>query len=308
MFNLFKSKKTKRSSTSSPKYEQEISRKPDYVGLDFEYATSYKGSICSVGIASFKDGQLVDKFYSLVKPPNNEYNWVNTNINHISKLDTDRSPNYKQIFPEIKKRLHNNTVVAHGAYHTEKACLEQAMDFYGIFDNLKIKWECTQDKYDCSLNVACDVLGIELDHHNALSDAKACGYLYQIYLNGKIPYGKLQAAKTESKRNPAQSIYHERISGDVLKPDFENVENKDNPFYMKKVVITGFANGDTKKEMAQTLKKLGADIDTGVGKKTNFLIVGESPGPSKLKKMETLIEEGKEASIITYKKYLNMIK
>ena len=76
---------------------------------------------------------------------------------------------------------------------------------------------------------------------------------------------------------------------------------------MKKVVISGFKNSD-KDWIAEELKKLGADIDTSVGKRTNYLIIGENVGPSKLNKMQQNIKEGKEASIIDIKEYNELKK
>lgn len=95
------------------------------------------------------------------------------------------------------------------------------------------------------------------------------------------------------------------LSGDVLKPDFEHAINKENPFYMKKVVVSGLCDSD-KIEIAKELKELGADINGSVSSKTNFLIIGETPGPIKLNKMQANIEEGKEAKIITFEEYKEM--
>jgi DNA polymerase-3 subunit epsilon len=159
------------------------------------------------------------------------------------------------------------------------------------------------------LNVACKVCGIELDHHQALSDAKACGFLYHLNLKNELPYDLIQSEKQLENQytNDYNSYFPKSIKGDVLKPDFENAINKDNPFFMKKVVVSGFGNIE-KESIAAELKDLGADVDTSIGKKTNFLIIGENAGPSKLKKMQLNIDEGKEASIITVSEFNEMKK
>jgi len=100
---------------------------PDFVAIDFEYATREKGTICSVAIVSFKEGKIIDKFNSLVQPPNNEYELRNNFIHKIHSRLTEHAPSFVEIFPEIYKRLNHNTVVAHGAFHTDKICLEQAI-------------------------------------------------------------------------------------------------------------------------------------------------------------------------------------
>ena len=92
----------------------------------------------------------------------------------------------------------------------------------------------------------------------------------------------------------------------MLRPDFESATNRENPFFMKKVVLTGFSDS-LKEKLAIELKDLGADLDTGVSKKTNYLIIGDNPGPSKISKMKSNIEDGKEARIINYEEYQGMV-
>ena len=271
----------------------------DFVAVDFEYATPQKWTICSVGIVSFKEGKIIDKFYSLVQPPDNEYKWRNIYIHKIDSRLTENAPSFVEIFPEIYKRLNNNTVVAHGAFHTERVCLEQAISQYNIETSLNIKWKCTQEICKCGLDVACRVCNIELFHHDALSDAIGCGLLYFKYLKSDLPINEFQRVKNKEKTRSNNIDYPNQLTGDVLKPDFENAKNKSNPFYKKKVVLSGFTNSD-KERIAKELKELGADIDTAVGNNTNFLITGGNGiGPSKLKKMQANIIKGKDAQIIS---------
>ncbi len=283
--------------------------KPDFVSIDFEHAARNKGSVCSVGIVSFKNGEIIDEYYSLVKPPQNKYEWFTTNKHKINASHTENSPLFSDIFPEIKKRIENNTVVAHGAFHTDKHCLEQAMELNNISSDLNLRWECTQEICNSKLNVACKVCGIELDHHQALSDAKACGLLYNLNRKNGLPYDLIQSEKELEKQSSKDnnSYFPKSLKGDVLKPDFENAKNKDNPFFMKKVVVSGFGNNE-KENIAAELKELGADVDTSIGKKTNFLIIGDNAGPSKLKKMQLNIDDGKEAFIITLAEFNEMKK
>lgn len=92
-----------------------------------------------------------------------------------------------------------------------------------------------------------------------------------------------------------------------MKPDL-NVKDKDNPFYSKKVVLTGVLDSISRKEAAQILKEKGADIDTGVSKRTNYVIAGHGAGPSKLKKIEQYNKAGADILIVTEEKFLKMMK
>lgn len=83
---------------------------------------------------------------------------------------------------------------------------------------------------------------------------------------------------------------HSQISGDLKQKDLTNAD-PNNPFYDKKVVITGVFNMD-RNEMAARLKDMGADINGSISRKTNFVVVGEDAGPSKLQKIDTLKSQG----------------
>ena len=50
--------------------------------------------------------------------------------------------------------------------------------------NIATKWECTLKIYrdkgfkPCGLDILCEHFNIDLEHHEALSDARACAKLY----------------------------------------------------------------------------------------------------------------------------------
>lgn len=275
----------------------------EFVAIDFEHAMPFKGSICSVGIVSFKNGNIVDEYSSLIQPPENEYSPFTMRVHGITPAATENAPKFTDIYPEIRKRINGCTVVAHNAFSTDKPCLEQAMVHNGIIDNLNIEWECTYAITNAKLNIVAKVCRLELNHHDALSDAKVCGEIYKLHKNGNLPIDAISEACCNNRKTKVKKISHEeRLKGDVFKPDFEHATNKKNPFFMKKVVVTGFSTPQ-KRAIATELKSLGADVDTGVTKKTNFLIAGENAGPVKLSKMRKNIEEGKDATILSLESY-----
>ena len=40
----------------------------NFAAIDFETANQHATSVCSVGIVVVRDGEISDKFYSLIKP------------------------------------------------------------------------------------------------------------------------------------------------------------------------------------------------------------------------------------------------
>ena len=158
----------------------------DFVAIDFETATGQRNTACSVGIVTFKDGEIVEEFHALIQPPNNEYFWKNTEVHGITEYDTRNTGSFNSIYPEIYKRLKGKTIVAHNESF-DRSVLKQSMALYGIDApdlNLHEKWECSLKIYrdkgfkPADLAACCDIMDIELQHHEALSDARACGWLY----------------------------------------------------------------------------------------------------------------------------------
>lgn len=47
----------------------------NFAAIDFETANFERSSVCSVGIVVVRNGEIVDKFYSLIKPEPEYYNY-----------------------------------------------------------------------------------------------------------------------------------------------------------------------------------------------------------------------------------------
>ncbi|MBP5582643.1 MAG: 3'-5' exoribonuclease, partial [Bacteroidales bacterium] len=64
----------------------------DFAAIDFETANYSHTSVCSVGIVIVKNGEIVDTFYSLIKPEPNYYNYWCTQVHGLTRNDTDSAP------------------------------------------------------------------------------------------------------------------------------------------------------------------------------------------------------------------------
>ena len=97
--------------------------------------------------------------------------------------------------------------------------------------------------------------------------------------------------------DPARQLSH-----DAKIQDLSQVENPDNFFYNKRVVISGiFESYPMREDLALILKKLGADVNTSISKKTDVVIFGNAYGPSKMKKVKELNESGCSIAILNEK-------
>ncbi len=266
-----------------------------FVALDFETAKQARHTVCAVGLVQVIEGVIVQKFYTLIQPPDNEYDMHTVAVHGMNATHTANAPTFPEIYPLLKIMLHDNNVVCHNASFDISA-LKSSMEYYGIDPHdLNYTVFDTMTLYGRKpLDTCCQECGIELTHHDPLSDAEACARIFLKYHNCSckeiIP----------GKGNAKASFWgHDSIDGNLLKHEPENVVNKQNHFFNKKVVITGTYNKwPDRRDLAKIIKGMGADIDSGVTSKTQILIAGAGAGPVKIQRMLKNIECDCERQIL----------
>ena len=73
----------------------------NFAAIDFETANGQRSSVCSVGVVIVRDGEVVDSYYSLIKPSPNYYTEWTTEVHGLTSADTDNAP----LFPEVWKTV-----------------------------------------------------------------------------------------------------------------------------------------------------------------------------------------------------------
>lgn len=163
----------------------------NFTAIDFETATGHPHSACAVGIVTVQEGIITEEYYTLIQPPDNEYWYRNIMVHGIKPVETLDIPTFDQLFPEIQKRLFGHTIVAHNEAF-DRNVLAKTMRWYGLYyDELELadRWECTCKIYrakgykPANLKACSERNGIALNHHEALSDARACAKLYLLHNN-----------------------------------------------------------------------------------------------------------------------------
>lgn len=276
----------------------------NFVAIDVETAIGKRWSICQIGLAIVENGEITQTFSKLVQPPQNEYAIGNINVHGITPDVTANAPVFPEVWDEIYPLLEGKRLVAHNASF-DINCLHQALEFY----NRQIpvmECDCTYSRTGYKLSEICDAYEIDLsNHHDATSDAVACAKVYMNLLQGIEPDVSKIKPRPEKSNNFFEPEGHEHLCGDVLKPDLSNADCN-SAFYAKKVVFTGVLNSIDRKEAADLVKKLGADIDTSITKRTNFVITGSAPGPSKIQKIEQLNAQGCDIRLVFEEEFLKM--
>ncbi len=147
-----------------------------FTAIDFETAQGKRNSICQIGIVQVVDGEIVETYNKLVRPPDNYYFYRNTEIHGISSKDTENESTFDVLWYEIKHFIENQHVVAHNAAF-DISCLKQTLDFYNL-EHVHFEQHCTYKIYSENLADLCRKHKIKLNHHDALSDAMACAELF----------------------------------------------------------------------------------------------------------------------------------
>ena len=153
-----------------------------FTAIDFETAHAHRWSICQVGLVRVEEGIITKEITLLVQPPGNYY-WNNfIDIHGITPEDTVNAPVFDQIWPVIKPFIINQAVVAHNGLRFDFPVLQQTLAYYGI-EVPSYEKHCTYQLYRKKLFLLCKLYNILLNHHDALSDAKACAELFLMHQN-----------------------------------------------------------------------------------------------------------------------------
>lgn len=261
----------------------------NYIAVDFETATSDKMA-CQLGITIVENGEIKGTIVEYIQPPQNRYETGCIRVHHITPEQTKYAPTFDTIWNNYKELFQTYPIVAHNAPFDESV-LRANLDYYSIPHNKIAPFICTYKIFQLSLDKLCCAFNLhDNKHHDAGFDSLRCAQFYKFYLEGVQPdLSRLIDYIPENERKIG-IIQHKQLKGEVLQKDLSNADPS-NPFFNKKVVITGVFDIEREK-LALFLKSLGADLDTGISKRTNFVFVGQDAGLSKLSKLRALIDSG----------------
>ncbi len=153
---------------------------PSFAAIDFETANYTRSSVCSIGVVIVREGEIVDTFYSLIKPTPNYYNDACVAVHGLTKIDTNSADTFDVVWAEIEPMLEGLPFVAHNKSF-DAGCLKAAHEAYGMYYP-DYDWHCTLQTARKKLNLENNRLptvahhfGIDFtNHHNAIADAEAC--------------------------------------------------------------------------------------------------------------------------------------
>lgn len=309
--------------------------KYDCCVIDFETATNYTNSACSVGIAVIKNNEIVDTFYSLIQPPNNEYDTSNISIHGITPEDTKNCSTFGEVWQSVLPYIENSALIAAYNAQFDMSVLCESLSHYNIpvpffnyFDTQYYRMDFEHSK-PRSLKERADMFGIEIkNHHNALEDAIAAAniiirtttlskynsifdFIKDNYLAINQIYLITAQRIVGSKKKKTYSTFSPKIINEILPSEKSRGHILEN----KVVVFTGEFN-HTKEDLAILARNYGAIIRDSISSKTNYLVEGtqqkefmdENGFVSKQRKAIELINNGIDIKRISETQLLDLCK
>ncbi len=157
----------------------------DFAAIDFEAANGEITSACSVGVVIVRNDEIVERFYSLIKPVPNYYDFFTTKVHHIKYKDTKDADTFPAVWYKVAHKVKGLPMVAHGKSFDER-CLKALHEYYHI-KYPEYKFYCTHlgseklvpEVENHKLQTVALHFGYDLakNHHNAAADAEACAVI-----------------------------------------------------------------------------------------------------------------------------------
>lgn len=152
------------------------------VSIDFETSGKGGNSACAIGMARVEDGQVVDSFYRLIRPPSSRV--LFTYVHGLTWNMLKDQPTFPELWEEMHAFMDGaRWLLAHNAPF-DRRVLVASCEAHGL-DAPNTPFLCTLKGArrtlpipSKGLDAVCAHYGIALTHHHAESDARAAAEIY----------------------------------------------------------------------------------------------------------------------------------
>ena len=163
-----------------------------FASIDFETADRGGDSACAVAVITVENGEIVDRFYQLIRPPRQEFEF--TYLHGIEWEHVKDQPNFQEVWPRLEGHLRDAKFVAAHNAGFDRGVLNTCCALAGITPP-RIRYECTMELarrvwriYPTKLSDVCRHLNIPLRHHHAGSDAEACARIIMAAMQDGVAF------------------------------------------------------------------------------------------------------------------------
>lgn len=315
----------------------------DFVAIDFETANEKRNSVCELGIAIVEDYKIIESKSWLIRPPELRFNPFNISIHGISEKDVVNQPEFDTLWDEIKNYLDGNLVLAHNASF-DLSVLRNVLDSYSI-PYPDVKYTCSyiiskkvwKGLLSYNLENLANMLRVQLDHHDAFSDANVCATISvkafqkseinsieeienkldidvgELYQGGYKPSTIKQHRSSKriqiNSDSKIEELQQDDSKSSIIKPNrisktlcvlYENKQiDPSHPFYGKTFVFTGTLQALIRSEAQKLVLNKGGFCGTSISSSTNYLVMG-------VQDLRKVGEDGKSSKIEKAEKLLSI--
>ncbi len=182
-----------------------------FVAIDFETATFDRASACSVAIVLVESGKVTVRDSWLIRPPANYYSSRNNQIHGITPEMTADANVFSDVWSDAMNTIGDLPLVAHNASF-DVGVIRSSCEYWGIappdneyYCSVKLARRAFPEIGAWNLPKVSGYLGIDLDHHDALSDASACADI-TIRCAEQVQASSLEALANTFFKKPAGRI------------------------------------------------------------------------------------------------------
>lgn len=283
-----------------------------FVAIDVETANPDMGSICQIGLARFVDGRLAEEWSTLVDPED-YFADVNVSIHGIDAGMVRGQPTLPQIADQLRSMLESTVTVCHT--HFDRIALSRAFGKYSLspistswLDSARVVRRTWKDLAWGGYGLAnvCRKVGYQFQHHDALEDAKAAGFVLLAALRESQLDVEQWCHRVNQPIDPEGSSSGARVHRDG---------DPEGDLYGEVLVFTGELELP-RREAADLAASVGCQVADSVTKKTTILVVGDQDvtklagheKSSKHRKAEQLVSEGYQIRIMRESDFKNLVR
>ena len=237
---------------------------PDFVAIDVETASRSRGSICQIGIVGFRDGQEVFALDYLVRP-REAFDDRNVEIHGITADRVRVAPDFGRVHSELALQLTGRVAVHHSPFDRQAvaaACVDHRRPEIAAkwLDSVQVARRAWPDLDSHRLPVLAAHLGLDLRHHDAVSDARAAGRVV-LLAQAELGLTLAELAQVKGPANPVRGTKVRRDPGGLGALSGQSV-----------VMTGGFVMG--KDALADAVAAMGGQVRSSVSRKTTMLVLG----------------------------------
>ncbi len=289
-----------------------------FIALDVETANRDPGSICQLGLACF-DGDDIAWQWSTLVNPEVEFDRGNIGIHGITPRAVAAAPTWPTVLGCIADSLRGQIIVSHTNF--DELALQRASSRHDVplplshwIDSHALARSAWPYLASHGLGELCALFDIPLNHHDALSDALACGRIVRMCQ---------QAAQMsdEERRRQAEALSanqpprYRRFKQAVFQEDVVVEPVLNGPLNGHVAVLTGEFDGG-KGPLARLAASSGCKVEANFTKsRTTLLVLGRrdqkiwgDQKSGKHRQAEDAIAEGRNVRIVTEEEFRRLIE